>query len=98
MRKLINTTLLLVVAYVPLFSQEVVSHQLSMKEAKEFAIKNSPLIKNSNIDLAVAKEKIWQTTSIGLPQVSAKLPFQYFPFSSTDLNENPVISAFKIRS
>ncbi|NVN94742.1 MAG: TolC family protein [Bacteroidetes bacterium] len=76
-KKLIITTLLLVVTIVPLFAQQNGNLQLTLKEAKEYAIKNSPLIKNANIDLASAKQKIWETTSIGLPQVNGKLAGSY---------------------
>ena len=75
--KFIITTLIVVVANIPLFAQQNGSMQLSLKDAKAYALKNSPLIKNANIDLAEAKEKIWQTTSIGLPQVNGKLAGSY---------------------
>ncbi len=75
--KLIITTLVVVVAHIQLFAQQNGDMQFSLKDAKAYALKNSPLIKNTNIDLAEAKEKIWQTTSIGLPQVNGKLAGSY---------------------
>ena len=51
--------------------------QLSLKEAQNYALKNSPLIKNANIDLESAKQKIWETTSFGLPQINGKLAGSY---------------------
>ncbi|MEI6695126.1 MAG: TolC family protein [Bacteroidota bacterium] len=75
--KLIITTLVIVLAYIPLYAQQNGNMQLSLKDAKAYALKNSPLIKNANIDLAEAREKIWQTTSIGLPQVNGKLAGSY---------------------
>jgi outer membrane protein TolC len=75
--KLIITALLLAISCIPLFAQQNGRTQLTLKEAKEYAIKNSPLIKNATIDLASAKQKIWETTSIGLPQVNGKLAGSY---------------------
>jgi outer membrane protein TolC len=76
-KKLIIIAFLLMVVYFPLYAQQNGSQQLTLKEAKEYALKNSPLIKNATIDLATAKQKIWQTTSIGLPQVNGKLAGSY---------------------
>ncbi|MCX6231630.1 MAG: TolC family protein [Bacteroidetes bacterium] len=76
-KKLIITTLILIVSITSVFAQQNGSVQLTLKEAKDYALKNSPLIKNANIDLDIAKSKIWQTTSIGLPQVNGKLSGTY---------------------
>ena len=50
--------------------------QLSLQEAVDYALKNSADIKNAQIDIEIAKKKIWETTAIGLPQVSAKFAYQ----------------------
>lgn len=50
---------------------------MSLNEAKDFALKNSPVIKNAQLDLESAKKKIWETTAIGLPQVGAKFSYTY---------------------
>ncbi|MCX7987617.1 MAG: TolC family protein [Bacteroidales bacterium] len=50
---------------------------LSLSEAKIYALANSPVIKNSVLDVESAKKKIWETTAIGLPQVSAKYSYSY---------------------
>jgi len=59
------------------FSQTKQQTKFSLKEAQTYALQNSPLIKNSKIDLQHAKQKIWETTSIGLPQVNGKLAGSY---------------------
>lgn len=51
--------------------------EFSLKEAQDYAIINSTAIKNSEIDLLLAKKKIWETTAIGLPQVSAQGNYQH---------------------
>jgi len=51
--------------------------KLNLEEAKNYVIKNSPLTKNAQLDFESAKKKIWETTAIGLPQVSAKFNYTY---------------------
>lgn len=59
------------------FAQENSSTKtFSLKEAQEYAAKNSYAVKNSTIDLRIAKKKIWETTAMGLPQVSAQIQYQ----------------------
>jgi outer membrane protein TolC len=50
--------------------------ELSMNEAIDYALKNSydNRIANKNID--AAKQKKWETTTIGLPQIDAKVDYQ----------------------
>ena len=52
-------------------------YTMSLNEAKDYALKNSPVIKNAQLDLESAKKKIWETTAIGLPQINAKLSGSY---------------------
>ena len=41
--------------------------QLSLKEAISFALENSYNTQAAKNDIAAAKEKVWETTTIGLP-------------------------------
>jgi outer membrane protein TolC len=50
---------------------------VSLKESKEYALANSPLIKSSELDIEAAKKKIWETKAMGLPQISAKFAYSY---------------------
>lgn len=50
---------------------------LSLEQAQAYAVQNSPVLKNANLDLEIAKKKIWETTAIGLPQVNAKVAGSY---------------------
>jgi len=59
------------------YAQTIQKNKFSLKDAQEYALQNSPLIKNSRLDLEQAKQKIWETTSIGLPQVNGKLSGSY---------------------
>lgn len=51
--------------------------RVSLREAQDYAIKNSPVTKNAQLDLEAARKKIWETTAIGLPQVSGKVSYSY---------------------
>jgi len=51
--------------------------KFSLKEAQNYAITNNMTAKNSDIDLELAKKKIWETTAIGLPQINAKANYQH---------------------
>jgi outer membrane protein TolC len=50
---------------------------LSLKQAVEYAVQNSVSTRNATIDLELAKKKIWETTAIGLPQLSAQANYQH---------------------
>ena len=49
---------------------------LSLKEAIDYAVKNSYAAINASRDLDVAKKKKWETTTIGFPQIRANIEYQ----------------------
>jgi outer membrane protein TolC len=49
---------------------------LSLKQAQDHAVRFSADTRNSRIDVAIARKKIWETTASGLPQVSAALSYR----------------------
>jgi outer membrane protein TolC len=51
---------------------------ISLDEAQKIAIEQNVQLKNARIDLDIAKQKIWETTAIGLPQINAEGGFQNF--------------------
>ncbi len=53
--------------------------KLSVAQAQQYALENNRSILNANLDIESAKKKVWETTAMGLPQVSAKGTFQYTP-------------------
>jgi outer membrane protein TolC len=59
-------------------AQQVKVNPLTLKEAQEYAVKNHYLVRNSQIDVEIAKKKIWETAAIGLPQVNASIQYQDF--------------------
>ncbi len=66
----------LIVPVVQLVAQEQQPISLSLKEAQDYAIANNANLKNSLLDIEIARKKIKETTAIGLPQISAKAQYQ----------------------
>lgn len=71
------TVLALLFFTVPLETNAQEAMNFSLKEAQDHALLNSTQLKNAEIDLQLAKKKIWETTAIGLPQVSGKASYQH---------------------
>lgn len=59
-----------------LLAQEQLSFSLS--EAITYAKENSYVILNANDDIAIANKKVWETTTMGLPQINANTDYQNF--------------------
>ena len=80
-----NTSVLLTIIFCcikfSLFAQtstkENSTISFSLKQALDYATKNSPVMKNAEIDLESSKKRIWEYTAIGLPQVNSKLAYSY---------------------
>lgn len=54
------------------------SQTFSLQQAKAYALENSDKIKNANLDLDIANEKVKETRAIGLPQINATGSFNNF--------------------
>jgi len=52
--------------------------QFSMQEAIDFALDNNRSVLNAKLDIDAAKQKKWETTTMGLPQLNAKIDYQNF--------------------
>ena len=68
--------------------------ELSLDEAIKFALKNNYNSKAADNDILAAKKTKWETTTIGLPQINAKIDYinnlkQQFP--GVDFNQDGVI-------
>jgi outer membrane protein TolC len=73
MKKLL---IFLVIIPASLWSQD--KTDFTLKEAVDYALQNAYAIKNANDDIAAAKKKVWETTTMGLPQINAKVDYQDF--------------------
>jgi outer membrane protein TolC len=49
----------------------------SLVEAEEFGVNNSEKMKNAILDHEAARKRVWETTAIGLPHISAEGQFQH---------------------
>jgi len=58
---------------------------ITLMDAQNYAVQHSYNIKMAKDDITTAKKKIWETTAIGLPQVSGKVSYQNI-FSVPSLN------------
>lgn len=59
-----------------LFAQETL--KFNLQEAINYANENSYVILNANDDIAAANKKVWETTTMGLPQINASVSYQNF--------------------
>lgn len=52
---------------------------LSVQQAVQYAMENSPTIKNAKLDIDIAKAKVMETTAAGLPQISGSTSVLHYP-------------------
>lgn len=60
-------------------------YRFKLDDAINFAMDNNLTITNNELEMRKAKWKVWETTAIGLPQVSASGQFQYYTDIPTQL-------------
>lgn len=66
---------------------------LSLQEAIDYAIKNNTSAKNAKLDVDAAVKQKWETTAIGLPQISAKIDYNNWikqQISLIDINNDGI--------
>jgi len=72
MKPIISLISLIAVIFITRVSaQQPGMQSLSLKQAQEYALEHNSNMKNAYLDIELAKKKIWETTAIGLPQISA---------------------------
>lgn len=96
MKKSVGITLLFFALAV--YSQETKQPQsFSLNESIEFALKNNYAAINAGRDINSAREKKWETTAMGLPQINASVDYQNFlkqPISLADFNQDGINEQF----
>lgn len=60
------------------FAQPPAATSYTLQEAMDYAVKNSPLVKNAVYDIEIYKQKVREVTAIGLPQISGEGSFNHF--------------------
>lgn len=68
-----------------LFSQEE-KRSFSLQEAIIYAKENNRHIKNANLNIEAAEQQVWETTSLGLPQINAAIDYQRYIKSPLDFD------------
>jgi len=69
--------------------------ELSLQEARQFAMENNRNIKNAELEVKIAQKEIWETTASGLPQIDAQVSYQNIfevptaQFPQTVIRKNP---------
>lgn len=58
-------------------AQEMERMALSLKQAQEFALENNLNRKNAELEVEKANKKVWETTAMGLPQVTGEANLQH---------------------
>ncbi len=76
MKQILIMTILLL-SSLSSFSQEN-SMSFNLEEAIAFALTNNRTAKNAQLDIESAEKQKWETTTIGLPQISATVDYQNF--------------------
>jgi outer membrane protein len=76
MKNKILITLLLLTSLLQAQNQKE-SYSFSLQEAIEHAIQNNYSAINASRDIEIAKQKKWETTTIGLPQINGNVNYQY---------------------
>ncbi len=52
-------------------------YRLSLEEARQLALQRNKQVLNAQLDILKAKKKVWETTAIGLPQVTGGFSHNY---------------------
>lgn len=74
------------------FSQESIQ-SFSLQEAIDFALENNRTAKNAALDIKAAEKQKWETTTIGLPQISGSIDYQNNierQFGAVDFDDNGI--------
>ena len=78
---------LLILFILPTFviAQEEDSLKLTVNQAMEYAVQNNTEMQNARMDVIIADKKVWETTTVGLPQVSASGTYTNYLSLATQL-------------
>ena len=75
MKNKILITLLLIVSYLQA-QEKKASYSFSLKQAINHAVLNNYQSINAGRDIEIAKQKKWETTAMGLPQINGNIGYQ----------------------
>lgn len=76
MTRIVSISIMLLAAAIGFGQSE--SLTFSLTQAQKYAVSNNLQIKNADLEIQEAKKKVWETTAIGLPQLSGSAQYQNF--------------------
>ena len=94
-----NIIALLTILMIPFLSVEAQNDiqdtifAYSLTDIKNYAAEHNYEVKNAELDIKKAKAQKWETTAIGLPQISGSAEYQNFPDIPTQLMPNFIAPA-----
>lgn len=77
-RKLPHLLLFMLLLGASISRAQKVPGTFTLAEAQQYAMKNSWILRNTNLDIHKAEKKVWETITTGLPQVSATASYNNF--------------------
>lgn len=83
MKKRLIMTLFIGVSISSMAQQQ---YSFSLEEAVTYALENNRSAKNAELDVEAAKKQKWETTSMGLPQISLNADYNHFLKSASFTN------------
>lgn len=95
----LKTSLVLLLAVLTMGSAVAQSdsvYRFDLAGAIGFGLKNNLELANSKLDVTAARKKVWETTTIGLPQVNASYNFQHLPGELPEIQFDPNMPPIKL--
>jgi len=74
-KNVIIALLIMLSTTITVHSQDTLT--FTLEEAQAYALENNINAQNARLDIEAAKKTVWETTAIGLPQVSANASYNY---------------------
>lgn len=88
MNKLKSLTLSLLLGFGMTATAQTEPSTMTLQQAVDYALKNNPSLKNAAVDVEIARKKVLETTSIGLPQINAQIDYTGQPQIPTTVVPN----------
>ncbi|GAA3582077.1 TolC family protein [Snuella lapsa] len=74
------------------------TQNFSLKEAVKYVLENNRNIKNADLNILAAKQQVWETTALGLPQINGAIDYSTYiktPFDTSMLDaDDPFLFLF----
>lgn len=84
--RLLGVLLTVLLTVFKLSAQQDSVMKFSLTEAQNYAIENFYVSKNAKLDIKSAKWRVWETTALGFPQVTASASYQHIPGEIPELD------------